>query len=120
MKDLQRKEHYRYKKYTLLMKSSAYIPSIENTPMWIPPSIPLLQFFKNLIHPLNRGGFTRWRSTHYFDRLYDFSATTFPRMSKFLSSYNYILENAECFPLTFDLFGCNSRGKRHLFPLGSF
>ena len=84
------------------MKSSAYIPSIENTPMWITPSIPLLQFFKNLIHPLNRGGFTRWRSTHYFDRLY------------------YSLENAECFPLTFDLFGCNSRGKRHLFPLGSF
>ena len=37
MKGLPSKEHYCYKIHTLLMKSSAYVPSIANLPVWIIP-----------------------------------------------------------------------------------
>ena len=70
MKDLRSKEHYCYKIYTLLMKSSAHPPYIENPLDVLPPSSifkrkscpTLLWFFKNLSPPLNKGGgFTLYR-----------------------------------------------------------
>ena len=68
------------------------------------------------------------RSTPYSDRLHDFSViiprcykgiyvnSFFPRTAKLT---NYLLP-LECFPLTYDLSGCESRIKRHLLTVGSF
>ena len=65
--------------------------------------------------------FSRGRSTSYFDRLHDFSATIprcykdvyvnsfFPRTAKLWNSLPI-----ECFPLTYDLSGFKSRINRHL------
>ena len=59
MKDLPSKEHYPYKIHTLLTKSSAYPPSIDN---------PLLHghFYKNILIP----------------PFYDFSEIPFPPINK--------------------------------------
>ena len=71
--------------------------------------------------------FSRGRSTRYSDRLHDFSVTIprcckdvyvnsfFPRTAKLLNSLPI-----ECFPLTYDLSGFNSRINRHLLTVGSF
>ena len=76
-----------------------------------------------------KGGlpFPQGRSTRYSDRLHDFSVTInrcykdvyvnsfFPRTAKFWNSLTI-----ECFPLTYELSGFNSRMNRHLLTLGSF
>ena len=71
--------------------------------------------------------FSRGRSTHYSDRLHDFSVTIprcykdvyvnsfFPRTAKLWNSLPI-----ECFPLTYDLSGFKSRINRHLLAVGSF
>ena len=69
--------------------------------------------------------FSRGRSTLYSDRLHDFSVTIprcykdvnsfFPRTAKLWNSLP-----TECFPLTYDLTGFNSRINRHLLTVGSF
>ena len=71
--------------------------------------------------------FSRGRSTRYSDRLHDFSVTIptsykdvyvnsfFPRTAKFWDSLPI-----ECFPLTYDLSGFESRINRHLLTVGSF
>ena len=71
--------------------------------------------------------FSRGRSTHYSDRLHDFSVTIprcykdvyvnsfFPRMAKL---WDFL--PIECFPLTYDLSGFKSRINRHLLTVGSF
>ena len=71
--------------------------------------------------------FSRERSTHYSDRLHDFSVTIpkcykdvyvnsfFPRMAKL---WNFL--PIECFSLTYDLSGFKSRINRHLLTVGSF
>ena len=71
--------------------------------------------------------FFRGRSTRYFDRLHDFSVTIprcykdvyvnsfFPRTAKLWDSLPI-----ECFPLTYDLSGFNSRINRHLLTVCSF
>ena len=71
--------------------------------------------------------FCRGRSTRYSDRLHDFSVTIprcykdvyvnsfFPRTAKL---WNSLL--IECFPLTYDLSGFNSRINTHLLIVGSF
>ena len=63
MKDLVSKEHYSYKIHTLLMESSAYPSSIDNSPcMDYPPLLqenlgtPLPWFLKNPSLPKNKGG----------------------------------------------------------------
>ena len=71
--------------------------------------------------------FSRWRSTHYSDRLHDFSVTI-PRCYKdvYVNSFfpctarlwNSLL--IECFPLTYNLNGLKSRINRHLLTVGSF
>ena len=67
------------------------------------------------------------RSTCYSDRLHYFSViiprcykgiyvnSFFPRTAKLRNSLAL-----ECFPLTYDLSGCESRIKRHLLTVGSF
>ena len=45
MKELLRKEHYYYKIYALLMKSSAYLPSKDNPSIWIRPVHKRLGYF---------------------------------------------------------------------------
>ena len=72
--------------------------------------------------PLSRG-----RSTHYSDKLHDFSVTIprcykdvyvnsfFPHTARFWNSLPI-----ECFPLTYDLHGFKSRINRHLLSVGSF
>ena len=71
--------------------------------------------------------FSRGRSTRYSDILHDFSVTIprcykdvygssfFPRTAKLWNSLPI-----ECFPLTYDLSGFNSRINRHLLTVGSF
>ena len=71
--------------------------------------------------------FSRGRSTHYSERLHDFSVTIprcykdvyvnsfFPRKAKLWNSLPI-----ECFPLTYDLSGFKSRINRHLLTVGSF
>ena len=71
--------------------------------------------------------FSHGRSTHYSDRLLDFSVTI-PRCYKDIyvnSSFSRIarLWNSlpvKCFPLTYDLNGFKSRINRHLLTAGSF
>ena len=71
--------------------------------------------------------FSWGRSTHYFDRLHDFSVTI-PRCYKdvFVNTFfphTVRLWNSlpiECFPLTYDLNGFKSRIKRHLLTVDSF
>ena len=67
------------------------------------------------------------RSTHYSDRLHDFSVTIprcykdvyvnkfFPRTAKL---WNFL--HTECFPLAYDLNGFKFRSNRHLLTVGSF
>ena len=69
--------------------------------------------------------FSRGRSTHYSDRLHDFSVTilwcykdvcvnsSFSHMAKLWNSLPI-----ECFPLTYDLCGFQSRINRHLLAVG--
>ena len=71
--------------------------------------------------------FFRGRSTHYSDRLHDFSVTIlicyknvyinsfFPCTARLWNSLPM-----ECFPLTYDLSGFKSRINRHLLTVGSF
>ena len=71
--------------------------------------------------------FTRGRSTHCSDRLYDFSViiprcykdvcvnSLFPRTARLGNSLPI-----ECFPLTYDLSGCKPTINRHLLTVGSF
>ena len=71
--------------------------------------------------------FSRGRSIYYSERLHDFSVTIprcykdvhvnsfFPRTAKLWNSLPI-----ECFPLTYDLSGFNSRINRHLLTIGSF
>ena len=71
--------------------------------------------------------FSRGRSTHYSDRLHDFSVTIprcyndvyvnsyFPRIARL---WNYL--PIECFPLTNDLNGFKSSINRYLLTVGSF
>ena len=71
--------------------------------------------------------FSRGRSTHYSDRLHDFSVTIprcykdvyvnsfFPRTAKLWNSVPI-----ECFSLTYDLSGFKSRINRHLLTVASF
>ena len=71
--------------------------------------------------------FPRGKSSHYSDRLDDFSMTI-PRCYKgvYVNSFFHCrgrLWNSlpiECFPLTYDLSGFKSRINRHLLTLGSF
>ena len=70
--------------------------------------------------------YSRGRSTRYSDRLHDFSVTIprcykdvyvnsfFPRTARLWNSLS-----VECFPLTYDLSGFNSRISRHLLTVGS-
>ena len=70
--------------------------------------------------------FSLGRSTHYSDRLHDFSVTVprhykntdvnsfFPRTARLWNSLPL-----ECFPLTYDLGGFKSRINRHLLTVGS-
>ena len=70
--------------------------------------------------------FSRGRSTHYSDRLHDFSVTI-PRCYKDVYVNIFFPRTAgpwndlpiECFPLTYDLNGFKSRINRHLLTLGS-
>ena len=71
--------------------------------------------------------YSRGRSTHYSDRLHDFSVTIprcykdvyvnsfFPCTARLLNSLPI-----ECFPLTYDLSGFKSRINRYLLTVGSF
>ena len=71
--------------------------------------------------------YSRWRSTCYSNRLNDFSVTIsrsykdiyvnsfFPCTARLWTSLPI-----ECFPLTYDLNGFNSRINRHLLTRGSF
>ena len=71
--------------------------------------------------------FSSGKSTHYSDRLLDFSVTicrcyknvyansSFPRTARLWDSLPI-----ECFPLTFDLNGLKSRVNRHLLTVCSF
>ena len=71
--------------------------------------------------------FYRGRSTHYSDRLHDFSVTI-PECYKDVYVNSFVPHTArlwnplpiECFPLTFDLSGFKSRINRHLFTVGFF
>ena len=70
--------------------------------------------------------FSRGRSTHYSDRLHDFSATI-PRCYKDVYVNSFFsqakLWNSlpiESFPLTYDLSGFKSRINRYLLTVGSF
>ena len=71
--------------------------------------------------------FSRGRSTHYSNRLHDFSVTI-PRCYKDVYVNSFFpctarLWNSlpiECFPLNFDLSVFKSRIKRYLLPVGSF
>ena len=71
--------------------------------------------------------FSRGRSTHYSDRLHDFSVTI-PRCYKDVYVNSFFPHTArlwnspliECFSLTYDLSGFKSRINRHLLPVGSF
>ena len=71
--------------------------------------------------------FSRWRSTHYSDRLYDFSVTI-PRCYKDIYVNSFFPRTArlwnslpvECIPLTYHLSGSKSRINRHLLTAGSF
>ena len=71
--------------------------------------------------------FSRRRSAHYSDRLYDFSVNI-PRWYKDVYVNSFFPRTArlwnslpiECFPLTYDLSGLKSRINRHLLPVGSF
>ena len=70
---------------------------------------------------------SRCRSTRYSDRLHDFSVTI-PRCYKdvYINSSSprkarlWNCLPTECFPLTYDLNGFNSRTNRYLVPVGSF
>ena len=71
---------------------------------------------------------SRGKSTHYTNRLHDFSVTI-PGCYKdvYVNSFFtrlltrlWNLLPAECFPLTYDLNGFKSRVNRHIFSLGSF
>ena len=71
--------------------------------------------------------FSCGRSTHYSDRLHDFSVTI-PRYYKDVYVNSFFLCTArlwnslpiECFPLTYGLSGIKSRINRHLLTVGSF
>ena len=71
--------------------------------------------------------FSRGRSTPYSDRLHNFSVTI-PRCYKDVYVSNFFPRTAklwnslpiECFPLTYDLSGFNSRINRHLLTVASF
>ena len=71
--------------------------------------------------------FSRCRSTHYSDRLHDFSVII-PRCCKDVYVNSFFpctarLWNSlpiECFPLTYDLNGLRSRINRYLLIVGSF
>ena len=71
--------------------------------------------------------FSRGRSTHYSDRLHDFSVTI-PRCYTDVYVNSFFLRTAklwnslpkECFPLTYDLNGFKSRFSRHLLTVGAF
>ena len=71
--------------------------------------------------------FYQGKSTHYFDRLHDFSVTI-PRCYKDVYVNSFFLHMAKlwnslpikCFPLTYDLSGFESRINRHLLTVGSF
>ena len=67
------------------------------------------------------------RSSHYFDRLHDFSVAI-PRCYKNVYVNSFVPHAArlwnsvprECFPFTYDLSGFKSRFNRHLLTVGSF
>ena len=71
--------------------------------------------------------FCQRRSTHYSVRLHDFSVTI-PRFYKDVYTNSFFPRIAwlgkslpiECFPLTYDLNGFQSRINRHLLTVGSF
>ena len=71
--------------------------------------------------------YCRGRSTHYSDRLHDFSVTI-PRCYKGVYVNSFFPRTArlwnslpvECFPLTYDLSGFKSRINRYLLTVGSF
>ena len=71
--------------------------------------------------------YSRGRSTRYSDRLHDFSVTI-PRCYKDVYVNSFFPRTArlwnslpiECFPLTYDLSGFNSRINRYLLTVGSF
>ena len=71
--------------------------------------------------------YSRRKSTHYFDRLHDFSVTI-PRCYKDVLVSSFFPRTAglwnslhtECFSLTYNLSGLKSRINRHLLTLGSF
>ena len=71
--------------------------------------------------------FSRGRSTHYSDRLHDFSVTI-PRCYKDVHVNSFFPRTdrlwkrlpIECFPLTYDLSGFKYRINRHLLTVGSF
>ena len=71
--------------------------------------------------------YTRGRSTHYSDRLHDFSVII-PRCYKYVNVNSFFLRTArlwnslpiECFPLTNHLSGFKSGINRHLLNAGSF
>ena len=71
--------------------------------------------------------FSRGRSTHYSERLHDFSITI-PRCYKDVYVNSFFPRTAklwnclpiECFPLTYDLSGFKSGINRHLLTVGSF
>ena len=77
--------------------------------------------------PLAPLSYFQGRSTHYSDRLHDFSVPIpkcykdvyvnnfFPHIARL---WNYL--PMECFPLTYDLSGFKSRINRHLLTAGSF
>ena len=71
--------------------------------------------------------FSQERSTHYSDRLHDFSVTI-PRCHKDVYVNSFFPHTAklwnfvpiESFPLTYNLSGCKFRINRHLLIVGSF
>ena len=71
--------------------------------------------------------YSRGRSTRYSDRLHDFSVTI-PRCYKDVYVNSFFPRAArpwnslpmECFPLTYDLSGCQSRINRYILTVGSF
>ena len=71
--------------------------------------------------------FSRGRSTHYSDKLHDFSVTI-PRCYKDVYVNSFFPRTArlwnslpiECSPITYDLSGFKSRIKRHILAVGSF
>ena len=66
--------------------------------------------------------FSQGRSTHYCDRLHDFSVTI-PRCCKDVYVNSFFSRTARlwnAFPLTYDLSGFKSRNNRHLLTVGSF